>query len=76
MKPGDRIKVVWEDDYSKQVRKAQNTQSPVGMTGTVIKVGYNRNMDMVEVYARMDGRDGPNSCHLWDEKELQVIKNG
>jgi len=74
MKPGDRIKVVWEDDYSKQVRRAQNIKSPVGMTGTVTEVHYNGNMGRVEVFARMDGVDGPNSSHLWDEKELQVIK--
>lgn len=74
MKPGDRIKVVWEDDYSKQVREAQNIKSPVGMTGTVVGVGYNRNMGWNEVYARMDGVDGQNSCHLWNENEVEVIK--
>jgi hypothetical protein len=74
MKPGDRIKVVWSDEYSEQVRKAQNIQSPVGMTGTIIKVCYNRNMGCSEVYARMDGRDDRNSSHLWFENEVEVIK--
>lgn len=74
MKPGDRIKVVRSDEYSEQVRKAQNIQSPVGMIGTVIEVGYNRIMGRVEVYARIDGVDVPNSCHLWFENEVEAIK--
>ena len=74
MKPGDRIKVVRSDEYSEQVRKAQDIQSPIGMTGTVIEVGYNSNMGRVEVYARMDNMDGPYSCHLWFENEVEAIK--
>ena len=74
MKSGERIKVVRTDEYSEQVRKAQNIKSPVGMTGTVVEVRYNPNMGCVEVLARMDGVDGPNSCHLWNENEVEAIK--
>ena len=74
MKSGERIKVVRTDEYSEQVRKAQYIKSPIGMTGTVVEVKYNPNMGRVEVFARMDGVDGPNSCHLWNENEVETIK--
>lgn len=73
MKAGDRIKVVRTDEYSEHVRRVLGGQSPVGMTGTVIKVRYNGSMGRNEVYARIDGRDDDNSCHLFDERDLEVI---
>lgn len=74
MKPGDRVRVCFEDDYTE--RQAQGIRSNIGRTGTVVELRYNRNMAVYglgdEILVRMDG-DASNVISIWYEENLEII---
>lgn len=76
MKPGDRVRVCFEDDYTAAVKQAQGIRSAIGRTGTVVELRYNRNMAVYglgdEILVRMDG-DASNVISIWYEENLEVI---
>ena len=76
MKPGDRVRVCFEDDYTASVKQALGIRSNIGRTGTVVELRYNRNMAGYglgdEILVRMDG-DASNVLCIWYEKNLEVI---
>jgi len=73
-KKGDRVRVCWIDDYTRDVMIHQGIALPTGRTGTVVETRFNPNMACYgegnEVLVDMD--NGSKNV-LWCDKNLELI---
>lgn len=77
MKPGDRVRVCFEDDCTVAVKQALGIRSDIGRTGTVVKLRYNKNMAGYglgdEILVRMDG-DASCGCLMGTKSDEYALK--
>lgn len=70
MKPGDRVKVVRIDDYTRKVCEGTGAPTSIGLVGTIEEIRYNRNMRQQEVIVFAEG------CHwIFEPWNLMVLPN-
>ena len=69
MKPGDRVKVVRIDDYTRKCCEAEGIRTGIGMVGIVEEVRYNANMHWTEVIVLSEG-----GRYIWEPWNLALVK--
>ena len=68
MKPGDKVKVVRIDDYTKEVCETLNAPTHIGMVGTIEEIRYNKNMSRTEVIVNHNGEH-----YIWEPWNLMLV---